>query len=265
LQQIGMDAKFSTFESRWAKSPENRSKLQDESRRISEIDISNRRTRASLSPRERWRVELQEAFSWISKIYTAITTHDILGADVTTTASSNRKHLEESIGKFGFKRLILDGKLLNLPQGISFELFAAIDSQRKGFLGFAEVLSWFEHEAEAVLNGKSAAAAAAAAVLADFSVSSILSCRTRAYVSFFRRLAIIDLKTMADERSRGVDAMSLYAMNRMHDGDDDDDSGGSSDEDSLAVAKGINIKSLTKGDAYGDDINGKLMLKLRIK
>lgn len=264
LQQMGQYAKYLAIETQWCTIRENAYKVQQEAKRISQIDQTNKKNRKSLSTTDRWREELQEAFSWISKLYSPISTEELLGT-VSTVSNVSITKTTEVIGRYGFSKLILDGKLLDLPTGSAFEYFSTIDTQHKCFVGFSEVFDWFLREAKELQENKNKNIKKN-----DFSVSTILSARTRATVSYFRRLAIAEMKTL-QEGGNGL--MSSYQMNsRVFNGLDDegsaegeDDEDSRDDDQSLEMARNTDLKYLVKGDALGDDINGKLMLKLRIK
>lgn len=68
------------------------------------------------------------------------------------TANSNLS--EESVaglelGRLGFKKLILDGKLLGLPKGTADSCYESVDSDASGCVSFSEVWTWFLYQARA--------------------------------------------------------------------------------------------------------------------
>lgn len=81
LQQIGLEAKYVRFQSIWASKPANLSKIKEEKRKLELQDVENQKKRSVdvVSLEDQWKAELQEAFMWTSRLYTPISTLELLG------------------------------------------------------------------------------------------------------------------------------------------------------------------------------------------
>lgn len=47
----------------------------------------------------------------------------------------------------GFKKLILDGKLLGLPKGTADSCYESVDADASGCVSFQEIWTWFIYQA----------------------------------------------------------------------------------------------------------------------
>jgi hypothetical protein len=63
------------------------------------------------------------------------------------TAESDDAAAGLELGRLGFKKLILDGKLLGLPKGTADASYESVDSDASGCVSFSEVWIWFLYQA----------------------------------------------------------------------------------------------------------------------
>lgn len=83
------------------------------------------------------------------------------------------------LGRLGFKKLILDGKLLGLPKGTADACYESVDSDASGCVSFSEVWTWFIYQAR-VKSQRSPGSV-------QFQLDSILSPKERAITALMKR------------------------------------------------------------------------------
>jgi hypothetical protein len=83
------------------------------------------------------------------------------------------------LGRLGFKKLILDGKLLGLPKGTADASYESVDSDASGCVSFSEVWTWFIYQAR-VKSRRSPGSV-------QFQLETILSPKERAITALMKR------------------------------------------------------------------------------
>jgi len=147
---------------------DNRSRIKEEEKRVTIIDKTHETERVNMKLEERWEIELRDAF-------------EVLGTvDPLANIEALKNETEPpplQLGKHGFRRLLVDGKLLNMSQEDVDEVFSAVDQDGSGLISFEEMWVWFVHEARRRSKKK----------LIKFTVSNIISVRQRAIIVIMRR------------------------------------------------------------------------------
>ncbi len=133
LQQFGQAAKIGRFTAQCKTVPQYVRRVKDEKQRLLQADVKKNKERASMHKQQRWKVELLEAFEWIS---TCITPPVYQGG---------KKAL---IGRIGFLKLMINGKLLGTTKDIALDFFKAVDPNTSCFVPFDNVWTWFLYHAE---------------------------------------------------------------------------------------------------------------------
>ena len=82
------------------------------------------------------------------------------------------------LGRIGFKKLIMDGKLLGLPKGTADAIYDSVDSDSSGCISFDELWVWFSHEMRRKNLNRS-----------SVSVSRILPAKERAIIALMKRFS----------------------------------------------------------------------------
>lgn len=133
LQQFGQAAKIGRFTAQCKVVPQYARRVKDEKQRISQADAKRHKERASMHKQQRWKAELLEAFEWISTCLTP------------PVYQGGKKAL---IGRIGFLKLIINGKLLGTTKDIAYDFFKAVDPNTSCFVLFDNVWTWFLYHAE---------------------------------------------------------------------------------------------------------------------
>ena len=133
LQQFGQAAKIGRFTAQCKTVPQYARRVKDEKQRILQADAKKSKERASMHKQQRWKVELLEAFEWVA---TCITPPVYQGG---------KKAL---IGRIGFLKLLINGKLLGTTKDITMDFFKAVDPNTSCFVPFDNVWTWFLYHAE---------------------------------------------------------------------------------------------------------------------
>ncbi len=122
--------------------PGNKDRLADEVKRVSHTDKLRDEALAAqtLSPEDRWRVELRDSFEAIANTY---------APPARGKADAAGDGARPELGRLGFKQLIQDGKLLSLPRGTADACYDSVDSDASGCVSFEEVWVWFLFEGRA--------------------------------------------------------------------------------------------------------------------
>jgi len=143
----------------------------------------------------RWELELRDAFDFISQSITPSFLHD---------------SQEKLIGRMGFNKLLIGGKLLGISKELVFEFFKNCDFSSASFIPFDLVWLWFVNRAEeyerTVLRSKSL----------KFTAVDILSAYERALSNQLKRVnsekveiySDFDWDSFYEARKKAADDMS---------------------------------------------------------
>jgi hypothetical protein len=247
LTQIAQIATYEEFAVKTLSTSENAQRVRDESSRLLSTDQKKAKERVKVGRKEQWRLELQDAFSWASKMGTRMNNMELLD-----------KTAPELIGKFGFRRLLLDGKLLDLPLESVDEYFNAVDADGKCYVTFDNVWIWFKFEASRrhkEIKAKNPQKGF------SFVANDIFTAETRALITLMRRFAEMD--ALAYSENAVVDSYDNSSFFNTGKGDhhhEEEESEYQDSEDGID----LNDERVQHGDEFGDDLNGKLMALLRL-
>lgn len=212
LQQMAQLAKYESFVMKWIPMADNKARLDTEKQRHMVIDKRNDAERG-IPPvtkgldakevaskmerwiRQRWRLEITEAFEWTVKL---LPTTDTQPAPLEIT-------------RFGFERLLVRGKLLGMSKEFIDESFRTICVDGSGYVSFEDFWHWFEPQAlkrHRRLLRQPALLSAAKGL--SFSLADIYPPQTRAILTLMNRF-------------KGVKTAKAFVL----EGGDHDDPGGS--------------------------------------
>ena len=227
LQQWGEIAKLKSFESNWPKPAANQARWREETFRISKNDRKYNKQRKGTNYKERWKMELQDAF----KVFVDFS--KLPGGDVTSNL----------IGRISFYRILLNGQLLNMiPQEMS-ESWRSIDTDSSGCIAFGDLWSWFVLKAERLHKERKELGNKEGYV---FRLHNIFSAKERAIIVLMKRFKESEAKNYLEEN----DPFAIYGNNKYKDGyissdaesdDDDDASDGSFEHDEDSIPAYIKI------------------------
>lgn len=201
LKQIGCHAKIATFEKLWLPVSGNKDRLRDETKRIMLQDRQTAQEREQISPEERMKLELMDAFIGIVSAYTLsqIGNNGESAASIIKRSESNvlgNEYVSVEIGRLGFKRLILDGKLLGLPKGTADACYESVDADGSGCVSFKEVWIWFSHQAK-IQNFRKPGSV-------QFVHTDIFPAKERAILALMKRFGNPELRKKASRREDDV-------------------------------------------------------------
>eukprot|EP01038_Epipyxis_sp_PR26KG_P008285 gene8285-11215_t len=130
LIQIGQLARMERWKIIWAPMPTSKDRITLERRLLLLQDTKNENERSKLSQKDRWKIELQDAFELIATSLTHPNNELVY----------KKKYL---LGRVGFRRLMMNGRLLGIsPENVE-EQFAAVDPATNNFVKFEAVWTWF--------------------------------------------------------------------------------------------------------------------------
>ena len=133
LIQFGQNAKVQRFAQLCRVMPSYAQRVREELRRVTTAANKEQKARDKLPKVSRWRVELEEAFDWVA-------------LSVTPPAFHGEKR--RVIGRVGFQRLLMDGKLLGISHQNVYEYFKSVDPSSACYVNFDMVWAWFLHQAQ---------------------------------------------------------------------------------------------------------------------
>ncbi len=113
--------------------------INTERRKIQAHDKQCELDRILLPQRERWKVEIREAFDYIA---------DSLTPPPVVVVHQKSKQPPILLGRLGFKKLLRNGSLLGLPETALDELFNEADPNSACFITFDAFWVWFLHYAD---------------------------------------------------------------------------------------------------------------------
>ena len=213
LQQIGQFARVANFNRYWMGITDNRSRVNEEVRRLCAFDKKVGLTRKDLSQHERWQVELEDAFNTLAA-------NLLLPGESVNDKKSADQELEKTpqLTKIGFVRLLNHGSLLNLHPGEVDEAWRHLDPRSTGFTTFDNLwFNWFENRAVSFhleLVEQKKKSAGFSIVLAD-----IVSPLDRVLFIFKKRFALTEAKA------------AMRGAQGAEDDEDEDEDGGDGDDD----------------------------------
>ena len=247
LQQMGQFARASNFNRYWMGMTENRVRVQEEVRRHEGFDKKKAAERSSLPLRQRWRVELEEAFVGLALGVL------LPGESVNDKASLLDADRTPLVTRVGFGRLMLQGRLLGLLSADLDNAWHEVDPRATGYTTFEGLWDqWFEGAAIAYhrqliaarRRGPAGSAAAAQSVSKTrepglyFTLADILSPLDRVLVVFRKRFAAQEMK-IAFRAAAGEDDEGEEGAAREDDDDDDEEDEEDEDEDEEDVVRPI--------------------------
>eukprot|EP01041_Mallomonas_annulata_P004735 gene4735-9404_t len=202
LREIGVFAKQQAFEKNWTTAPDNRARIKEEEKRIAVQDKKKELERKDMSTEERWEVELKEAFDIIGNV------DPLVAAEA---AAYGVDPPPPELGKYGFRRLMVDGKLLGLEKNAIDEHFSVVDFDGSGLVSFDELWRWFLHEA----RRRSQGGAGSKPRVIRFTMSNIVPVRQRAIMVLMRRY-LTKPTTASASASRGAEKGLMRQMSVRH-------------------------------------------------
>lgn len=239
LLQIGQLSKITEFGKVWGAIPKNKKRFIDEKKRILNSDRHVNKERESMPQQQRWKTELHDAFDAIAIF----------------SCPSFLLSPYKLIGKFGFQKLLLYGKLLNMSVTKVDEAFRSLDPSGSNFITFSICWQWFNIQAQR----RDAIASRNNSKPFTFTVADLISAEERALI---KTLAIYcqeqdemnaELLRLEEERQKML-ARSKRMRGKGLLGDSDDSSSENSEEevddessfDNLDALKGIDIGKLMR-------------------
>lgn len=133
LQEIGQEAKIRRFEMHCKMHPPYAAKVRKEMLLLIAADRKVSSDRHAMEKTLRWEVELRDAFDFISQSITPTFLHD---------------GQEKLIGRMGFTKLLVGGKLLGISKELAVEFFKNCDFSSASFIPFDLVWLWFANRAK---------------------------------------------------------------------------------------------------------------------
>lgn len=182
--------------------PGNKERLKDEIKNIMQKDKRVAVVRKDLPEEERWRAELMDAFGGLCIAFSngevvisglgrpslqrsgsmarsaSMARSGSALSDAPDLEILNSEDLPE-LGRLGFKKLIMDGKLLGLPKGTADASYESVDSDASGCVSFDEVWTWFVYQAKLKSRKKPGSV--------NFTAATILPAKERALSVLMKR------------------------------------------------------------------------------
>ena len=133
LQEIGQEAKIRRFEMHCKIHPPFAAKVRKDMLLLIAADRKISSDRHAMEKTQRWEVELRDAFDFISQSITPASLHD---------------SQDKLIGRIGFNKLLISGKLLGISKELVSEFFKNCDFSSASFIPFDLVWLWFVNRAK---------------------------------------------------------------------------------------------------------------------
>lgn len=235
-------------------------RVDDEKTRIARSDARTAQNRKGYDREQKLRAVFEDAFYWSSILYNKITLDEAIEISAEEDNNPDRPvvrkncfHPGITIGRYAFKRILLDGKLLDLPEQSMDAQFDAIDCRTEGFIKFKDfwewfVLHWHEYEANVTKNSRGMITSGPRDKKKLFiTLDDIFSSQDRAIITIMRRFAENEARQFLEAQEE------LAATNRRRTRSDSDFEEEEAKEE------------VVFGDDFGTDEFGMLMAKMRIR
>ena len=194
---------------------DHRSRIKEEERRLVAADRKREEERRDMGVEERWQVELKEAFDSLAVI--SVPTGDggeelEIGrwAMCCTFIAAIMIASSNLFARFGFRRLMLDGKLLGMLENTVDEHFSTVDFDGSGTISFEELWKWFLPEARQAQRTRRKK-------FVTVSMPTIVPARLRAVIILMKRFAEknpVSTSVRSSKRNANINVNDVYDVYR---------------------------------------------------
>jgi hypothetical protein len=237
LLELGQEARFKRFVQIWTPMSLSKKLIKQEKQSLKKLDASNFKNRKIidinnnnnnynnkdnqqlLTLKEKWKIELYEAFS-------------LLVLNLTNPFQLDENEEKRFIGRVGFKKLLKNGKLLGVKNELQVdEFFNTIDASCQGVLKFEIVWTWFVYMAtkrdKFLMKNYNRHF--------TFTVNDILTVEERSLIILNYKFGMLEFSTNSDNNSIFKDAYEKSKRRKKGNlfSDDDENAYESSDEESM--------------------------------